>query len=281
MRLRNLWRDLKSNPLMLGISSLLVVLVLGAFLLPVFSHADPNNQNLNEILHTPTWRFGRADMLGTDELGRSIGLRIIWGLRTSFIVAFSAVAFAAVAGISIGLLAGYFRGVVDAVLMRYLDIQFAVPSLLVAMALVRYFGGTPLSLAVFLAVVSWLLFARVTRSGVITIAESEFITNSRGIGASQARIMVTHILPNVVPMIVTTGTFALADVMLAEAGLSFLGLGIEPPGISLGATLADGQTYVSTAWWIAAFAGGLLALAVLSCNLVAHWLRGALDPQRS
>lgn len=266
---------------MIIVWAILISLLLAAFLVPMLNNTNPNYQYLSQRLAPPSWIPTRLNALGMDDLGRPLLLRILYGLRTSFSVAFLAVFIAGAFGTTVGLVAGDFGGWADTILMRVLDIQMSMPALLVAMSLVAFFGGTPLSLAFFLALNSWLLFARVVRSGVLTLKHNEFVLATIGIGASSRRIMFTHLLPNVVPTVLATGTFALAEIMLAEAGLSYIGLGIQPPAISLGSILSEGQTFISTSWWVSAFSGGTLALTVLTCNLAANWLRAELDPRRA
>jgi peptide/nickel transport system permease protein len=258
--------------------STLVVLALLVPVLATLAAADPFSSELAARLQPPGWLGGEGGLLGTDQLGRALWARMLYGLRTTFVVGAGAVLLGAIVGIAVGLIAGFFGGWLDAVLMRLADIQLSFPALLIAMTLVSMLGGGVTVLVVVLGLSSWMLYARVVRSVVLGYHETDFLLAERGLGASSGRIILRHLLPNCVHAIATVGTLELARLMLAEASLSFLGFGVQPPTISLGRILAQGQDYLGSQWWVSTFAGLLLATAVLSTNLIGNWLQRFYDP---
>jgi len=255
---------------------LFVVSSVGASLL--LSSDDLNAADYDRVLEGPSWQGGNGGLLGTDRLGRSMFFRILAGLQTSYLVGLIAIVIGASVGIGIGLTAGYLGGRIDALLMRLTDVQLAFPALLMAMVVIGSIGGGALTVSVVLGLNSWMLYARVIRSIVLSMRQTDFIQALEAIGARPRRIMWSHLLPNSLGPLVAVGTIELARVMLAEASLSFVGLGVKAPAISLGAIMAEGRDYVVTQWWVTGFAGGALALAVLSLNITGSWLQRYLDP---
>lgn len=272
---------LRREPLALVLVLALGVLLVLAFVVPAFAGTDPNRQDLTQRLIEPSWDLGDPAVLGTDQLGRPLWIRLLYGLRTSYVVAVSAVAVGFVIGVTGGLVAGFKGGLVDAAIMRLADIQLSLPSVLLVMLLVALIGGGVLPLVLMLGLNTWMLFARVSRSVVVGLREHEFVAASRAVGSSGPRIVTRHLFPNTLPAVLAAATVELANIMLTEAGLSFLGFGIEPPDVSLGAMLAEGREYLASQWWLAVLPGVLLALAVLLTNLVANWVRLVMDPARS
>ncbi|WP_203072838.1 ABC transporter permease [Falsiroseomonas ponticola] len=281
--MREVWRALTRRSGWLGLlgATLLVVLVLLAVFGPWLDLPDPTRTNLRARMVAPTlsWVGLGAHPLGTDQLGRDILSRIIAGSRVTLMVAGAAVLLGGVLGTVLGLVSGYFGGWVDRILMRLVDIQLALPLMLLALMVVAALGPSLRNLVGVLALVSWVRYARIVRGQVLAVREREFVQSARAIGASHARIILRHILPNVLTPALVVATLELARVIVLEAGLSFLGLGIQPPDPSWGRMLADGRTYISSAWWIITFPGLALMLTVLAVNLLGDWLRDFFDPR--
>lgn len=219
-------------------------------------------------------------LLGADQLGRPILDRIIHGSRVSLVVSLGVVTATAVFGTLLGMIAGYFGGQVDNIIMRWVDIQTAFPALLVALTILIMLGPSLQNMMIALMINGWMIFARMIRGIVWSLREEPFVTAARVTGASDRRIVFQHILPNLVSPILTLVVVELARVIQAEAVLSFLGMGIQPPEASWGLMLTDGRDYMGTAWWLVAFPGIAIALTVLFINMVAGWLRSASDPQQ-
>jgi peptide/nickel transport system permease protein len=216
---------------------------------------------------------------GTDQLGRDVASRILIGARDSLRVAVIAVAIATIVGSTLGLLAGYRRGLLDALLMRSMDVLFAFPAILVAIAVLAVRGPGPNNATLALAIVYTPIFARVARSGALSVREAGYVQAARAAGARDRRILWRHVLPNASGPIIVQISLSLAFALLAESALSFLGLGTQPPHPSWGGMLSDGRDYMQQAWWMAAFPGLAIFLVVLSCNLLGDALRDALDPR--
>ncbi len=216
---------------------------------------------------------------GTDQLGRDILSRVLVGAAVSLRVSLLAVGLAALIGVTVGLLAGYYRGWLDAVLMRTMDVLFAFPAIVLAIAILAVRGPGPNNATIAIAVVYIPIFARVARAGALSVRETVYVRAARSFGASDSRIITRHVLPNVAGPIIVQVSISLAFALLAEAALSFIGLGTQPPDPSWGGMLAEGRDYMQDHWWVAAFPGLSIFLAVLACNLVGDALRDALDPR--
>jgi peptide/nickel transport system permease protein len=281
--MREFWRALTRGSGWLGLAGLLlltVLLLLAAFG-PLLDLPDPTRTNLRARMAAPTisWTGLGAHPLGTDQLGRDILSRIVTGSRVTLAVAAAAVILGGIVGTLLGLVAGFFGGLLDRLLMRLADIQLAVPLMLLALMVIAALGPSLQNLVIVLALVSWVRYARIVRGQALAVREREFVQSARAIGASAPRIILRHILPNVLTPAVVVATLELARVIVLEAGLSFLGLGVQPPDPSWGRMLAEGRTYISSAWWIITFPGLALMLTVLSVNLLGDWLRDYLDPR--
>ncbi len=244
---------------------------------PALAPADPIKNALLERLSPPTW--GREHPLGTDTLGRDVASRLLHGARVSLVVGFSAVLLAGVVGVGLGLVSGWYRGWLDDLLMRVGDVQLAFPVLVLAVGVLAVLGASLLNLIVVLGVTGWITYARIVRGEVLTLRERDFVAAARALGASDAWIVSRHLLPNVLPPITVVATFSVARTIIAEASLSFLGLGIPAPEPSWGAMLDEGRNYITTGWWLALFPGLAILLLVLGINLVGDWLRDVLDPR--
>lgn len=244
---------------------------------PALAPGDPIKNALLERLTPPTW--GREHPLGTDTLGRDVASRLLHGARVSLVVGFSAVLLAGVVGVGLGLVSGWYRGWLDDLLMRVGDVQLAFPVLVLAVGVLAVLGASLLNLILVLGVTGWITYARIVRGEVLTLRERDFVAAARALGASDAWIVSRHLLPNVLPPITVVATFSVARTIIAEASLSFLGLGIPAPEPSWGAMLDEGRNYITTGWWLALFPGLAILLLVLGINLVGDWLRDVLDPR--
>jgi peptide/nickel transport system permease protein len=250
----------------------LVVLAAAAILAPVVAPYDPNEMAF-DMIGAPSW----AHPLGTDDLGRDLLSRLIYGARISLFVGVSTVAIALVLGVFLGVAAGYFGGFIDTVAMRYIDLQWAFPNLLIAVYLVAVFG-TGLSnviVAISLAFVDD--FARIARGMVLSIKEEQYVAAARVVGCSDFRIMWRHILPNATAPLIVQATVSVSYAILAEAGLSFLGLGVEADTPTWGLILADARSFISRAWWLGVFPGLFIMITVLSINFLGDAFRDLLD----
>ena len=261
---------------------LLTFFVLVAIFAPMLGLSSPIRGDLMARLAPPTWTglfSPGAHPLGTDEVGRDILSRIVHGSRLTLMIAATAVILGGVIGTFLGIAAGYYRGVVDRVLMRLVDIQLALPLMLLALLVVAALVPSFNNLIIVLALTSWIRYARIIRGQVLALREREFVQSAHAIGASTLRIMLRHILPNVLTPALVVATLELARIIIMDAALSFLGLGVQPPNPSWGRMLADGRVYISTAWWIVTFPGLAILLTVLSVNLLGDWLRDYFDPK--
>jgi peptide/nickel transport system permease protein len=265
---------------LVGIAILLAI-TLAAIFADAIAPRSPETQVLTERLDPPSWLGGEhGHLLGTDQLGRDLLSRVIYGSRVSLVVGVAGVLLAGTLGVTLGLLAGYFGGYWDRVIMRVTDVQQAIPALVLAIAVVAILRPSLVNLIVVLAVTTWVAFARVVRSEVLALRETLFVEAARVVGARDRRIITRHILPNVAASIIVIGSLTVANLILFEASLSFLGLGVPPPTPTWGRMVFDGLEYVSTAWWIPLFPGVAVMLTVLGSNLVGDWLRDALDPRQ-
>jgi peptide/nickel transport system permease protein len=274
------WRCAQRDPGAWVGTCLLAAVILLAVLAPQLATANPETQNIAHRLLPPlSATGGHCFWLGTDQLGRDLLSRIIFGSRISLVVGLSAVAASAAAGTTVGVLSGYAGRVWDDVLMRITDVQLAFPSVLLSLAIVAVLGAGVRNLIAVLALSGWVGYARVARSRVLGIREQEYIAAARGLGARNGRIILRHIVPNVVPSVLTIASFSLGGMITAEAALTFLGLGIPANIPSWGGMLTDGAQYLSVAWWLATFPGLAIMLTVLAANLIGDWLRDVLDPR--
>jgi peptide/nickel transport system permease protein len=264
-------------------SALVGLAILGAIVLlaifaPLVAPHDPNAQDVTRRLRPP-FEAGSPYLLGTDHVGRDVLSRIVYGTRIALVVGLAAVALSGAIGIALGLLAGYYGGVVDDLIGWVGNVELAFPFILLAIAVVAAIGPGLINLIVVLSVVAWVVYARIVRGEVLVQREQEYVQAARVLGAGDARILARHILPNVLTPVIVIATFEVARMIISEASLSFLSLGVEPSIPSWGSMLADGRQYLATAWWIATFPGLGIMVTVLAINLVGDWLRDVLDPR--
>jgi peptide/nickel transport system permease protein len=250
---------------------------------PSFAPKDPNRQSLVERLKPPMTqeRDGAVEfILGTDALGRDVLSRLIYGAQISLMVGFAAVAIGGTLGTILGLLAGYFGGVLDDIIMRVADIQLAFPFILLVIMVLVVLGSGILNLVVVLGVGQWVTYARIARGGTISQREKEYVEAARCLGTTDRRIMLLNILPNILAPLIVLASFNVASVILAEASLSFLGLGVPPTVPTWGGMLAESRDQLlAGSWWLAVFPGVAIMLTVLSLNILGDWLRDFLDPR--
>jgi len=259
----------------------LVCVVATAIFAPVLAPVDPTEQDLDARFTPPMWTEGgqREHPLGTDHLGRDMLSRMIYGSRASLMVALASVVGSGLIGTTVGLIAGYSGGWIDEVLGRLMDVQLAIPYLLLAIVIVMILGAGLYNTILVLVIAGWVGYARLVRGAVLSLRTREFVEAARSLGQRDFVIVIRHLLPNCLNPVIVMATLEMANMMLFEAGLSFLGLGVRPPAISWGSMLADGRDYVVHAWWVATFPGAIIFLTLFGINQVGDWLRDLLDPR--
>jgi peptide/nickel transport system permease protein len=262
-----------------GLAVMTAVLVMVAFA-PLVAPADPSAQDITARLLEPFETSDRGmHWLGTDPLGRDIASRIIFGARISMLVGVVAVVIAGAVGVTLGLAAGYAGRGWDALIMRVADVQLALPFLVLALALVAAVGPSLTNLIIVLGLTGWVIYARVIRAETLSLREREFVLAARAVGAGGLRIVARHILPNATSSIIVVATLHVARMILFEASLSFLGVGVPPPTPTWGGMIADGRGYLTVAWWVSTLPGLALFLTVLGVTLIGDRLRDVLDPR--
>jgi peptide/nickel transport system permease protein len=270
---------LRRNRVAMVALGVLLVVVLAAALAPIASPYDPTLQETSQSLKPGIWAGNERNLLGTDLQGRDILSRLIHGARISVAVGLTAVTISVLIGVVGGLVAGFYSGRLGDAIMRVADIQLSFPAILLALALVGILGPSTFNVIVVLGVTGWVIYARVVRGRVLSIKQTEFVIAAQALGARDPRVIFRHILPNVLTPVIVLATLEVATVIIAEATLSFLGVGIQPPTPTWGGMLADGKLYLRNAWWVATIPGLTITLTVLSINLLGDWLRDTLDPR--
>lgn len=271
-----------SNPgAVIGLLILLVIITVAIFA-PFLAPHNPDEVDPIKRFRPPFWVTpkGSTDyLLGTDAVGRDILSRIMYGARVSLLIGIVSVALSCLIGVSLGLLAGYYGKWVDNIISRLLEIQLAYPLILFAISITAVLGSSLPNLIAVLAIANWPVYTRVVRGQVLSIKEQQYIEAVRSIGCRNYQIIFKHILPNALPSVLVLATLQLATVLILEAGLSFLGLGVEPTIPTWGSMLNEGRNYILTAWWAETFPGLAITLTVLGVNLFGDWLRDVLDPK--
>ncbi len=280
-KLKELFRELKRDKAGFFGVILITLLILMALFAPFIAPHDPAEQDLTARLVPPFWyeKGSMEHIFGTDHLGRDVLSRAIHGSRVSLWVGTSVVLIAGGFGVVMGLLAGYLGGRIDAFIMRWIDTQVAFPGLLLALIILSVIGPSLTTVVIVLALNGWMVYGRLTRSSVLSVRQSPYVEAAEIVGCRWPRVVFRHILPNLTSPLLTLAILEFARIVLAEAALSFLGLGIQPPATSWGLDVAVGKNYMFMAWWLVTIPGTAIAITVLAINLVASWLRLISDPQ--
>jgi ABC-type dipeptide/oligopeptide/nickel transport system permease subunit len=275
-----LWRLRRSFSGMLG-AGLFGFVILLALTAPLLAPQGYTQQDLGNRQQPPAWlENGSVEhILGTDPLGRDVWARVVWASRVSLGIASVSVLVAMTVGVLLGMLSGYYGGWVDALTMRIADVQLSFPYLLLAIAVMALLKPSLTNLVILLALPGWMVYARTTRAVVLGLKRREFVEAAYALGASDRRIIFYHLAPNVLTPVIVISSFQFAQIIIAEASLSFLGVGVQPPMPSWGSMLAQGREYLSTAWWLGVFPGLAIMIAVLGTNMFGDGLRDALDPR--
>ncbi len=273
--LEDFWRRFKRHRLGLAgsvVVSLLFVISLAA---PILAPCDPGYIDIKSILESPSYKHP----LGTDQLGRDVLSRIIWGGRISLMVGFLAVGIATMIGVFLGAMAGYYGGWVDSVIMRFVDIMLCFPTFFLILAVVALLEPSIWNIMVVIGATSWMGMARLIRAEILSIKERDYVLAARALGATHARIIWRHIVPNAVAPILVAATLGVAGAILTESALSFLGIGVQPPTPSWGNILTAGKDSIEVAWWLSFYPGMAILITVLGYNLLGEGIRDAIDPR--
>ena len=264
----------------IAVAVLILVVIVGVFA-PLFAPFDPGAQDLINRLRPPSWLHGGASghFLGTDDLGRDVLSRVMYGARVSLLVGVAATLLSGVIGTIIGMICGYYRGLVDSLFMRLADVQLAFPTILLALVVVVVLRPSLWVVIFVLGFNGWMSYARVIRAEVLSIRSRDFVIAAKAIGDSDRQIMMRHIRPNILAPLATIGTLQVASMIVAEASLSYLGLGVPPTIPTWGGILSEGQLYIATSWWIALFSGLAIVLTTLAINVTGDMLRDFADPK--
>jgi peptide/nickel transport system permease protein len=264
-----------SNPLAKAGFIIILVVFLLAMLAPWISPYDPDDINVKAILLAPSLDH----WMGTDGLGRDVLSRMLHGGRISLLVGLVAVGISTAIGILLGALAGYYRGWVDTTIMRLVDIMLSIPSFFLILAVIAFLTPSIINIMIVIGLTSWMGVTRLVRAEFLSLSDREFVQASRTLGAKDARLIFTHLLPNSLTPIIVSSVLGIASAVLMESGLSFLGLGVQAPQASWGNILTDGKEYIQFAWWLSLYPGMAILITVLGYNLLGEGLRDALDPR--
>jgi peptide/nickel transport system permease protein len=264
-----------SNPLAkTGFMIILAIFIL-AMLAPWIAPYDPDDINVKAILLEPSVQH----WMGTDGLGRDVLSRMLYGGRISLLVGLVAVGISTAIGILLGALAGYYRGWVDTLIMRLVDVMLSIPSFFLILAVIAFLTPSIYNVMIVIGLTSWMGVTRLVRAEFLSLSSREFVQAARALGAKDARLIFTHLLPNSLTPIIVSSVLGVAGAVLLESGLSFLGLGVQAPEASWGNILSDGKNYIQFAWWLSLFPGLAILMTVLGYNLLGEGLRDALDPR--
>lgn len=264
-----------ANPLARwGLAIIATILVL-ALLAPFIAPYDPNAIDVKSILLSPS----AAHWMGTDGLGRDVYSRMLFGARISLLVGFVAVGIATVIGVVLGAISGFYRGWVDILIMRLVDVMLSIPTFFLILAVIAFLTPSIWNIMIVIGLTSWMGVTRLVRAEFLSLREREFVLSAQTLGAKNLRLIFRHLLPNSLTPIIVSFVLGVASAVLVESGLSFLGLGVQPPQASWGNILTDGKEYIQFAWWLSLFPGFAILLTVLGYNLLGEGLRDALDPR--
>ncbi|OGV78420.1 MAG: peptide ABC transporter permease [Methylotenera sp. RIFCSPLOWO2_02_FULL_45_14] len=264
-----------SNPLALAGFVIIVLVFLLSIFSPFIAPYDPNDINVKSILLEPSMQH----WMGTDGLGRDVLSRMLHGGRISLLVGLVAVGISTAIGIVLGAIAGFYRGWIDTFIMRLVDVMLSIPSFFLILAVIAFLTPSIINIMIVIGLTSWMGVTRLVRAEFLSLNEREFVTASRTLGARDARLIFTHLLPNSLTPIIVSAVLGVAGAVLMESGLSFLGLGVQAPQASWGNILTDGKEYIQFAWWLSLFPGLAILITVLGYNLLGEGLRDALDPR--
>ena len=263
------------NRLALSGSVVVLLLFVVSMAAPVIAPYDPSDIDVKQILMEPT----SSHLLGTDQLGRDVLSRMIWGSRISLKVGFVAVGIATVIGILFGAVSGYYGGWIDGIMMRFVDIMLCFPSFFLILAVIAFLEPSIWNIMVVIGITGWMGIARLVRAEFLSLREREFVISARALGASDMRIIFRHILPNSMAPILVSATLGVAGAILTESALSFLGIGVQPPTPSWGNILTAGKDNIEIAWWLSLYPGLAILITVLGYNLLGEGIRDSLDPR--
>jgi peptide/nickel transport system permease protein len=264
-----------SNPLARWGFAIIATVLLLALLAPWVAPYDPDAIDVKAILLSPS----PAHWMGTDGLGRDVFSRMLYGARISLLVGFVAVGIATVIGVILGAVSGFYRGWVDIIIMRLVDVMLSIPTFFLILAVIAFLTPSIWNIMIVIGLTSWMGVTRLVRAEFLSLREREFVLSAETLGAKSNRLIFRHLLPNSLTPIIVSSVLGIASAVLVESGLSFLGLGVQPPQASWGNILTDGKEYIEFAWWLSLFPGMAILLTVLGYNLLGEGLRDALDPR--
>jgi len=272
--------DILRHPTVVASALVLATVVFVAIAAPLIAPYDPYEQHLEARLGSPMWAGGSfAHPFGTDQLGRDVLSRLMYGARVSIAIGVMAVLVSGVLGVAAGVTAGFYGGIVDELLMRLADLRLALPFVLLVISVIAVFGPSLTNLIVILGLTGWVPYAKIVRAEALSMREREFIVAARAVGARNTRLMFKHILPNTVAAAIVIGSLELANIIVVEASLSFLGLGVQAPTPSWGNMLGEARDYLMSNFWLATLPGIAISITAISVNLIGDWLRDVLDPR--
>jgi peptide/nickel transport system permease protein len=272
---RLFWKRFSRNKLALAGGIIVAILLFVAILAPLVSPYDPNDIDRKHILEPP----GIQHPLGTDDLGRDVLSRMIWGSQISLSVGFVAVGISVIMGMIFGSLSGYYGGWMDRIIMRFIDIMLSVPTFFLILAVIAFIGSSIWNIMIIIGITSWMGVARLVRAEFLSLKEREYVLAARAVGASGMRIIFRHIMINSLAPVLVSAVLGIAGAVLVESSLSFLGIGVQPPTPSWGNILTLGKDNMETAWWLSVFPGLAILITVLGYNLLGEGVRDALDPR--
>ena len=269
-----IWRQLRHNRMALAGVAIVIIMFVLALLAPLYNH-DPGAIDITQRLMPPGW----GHLLGTDDLGRDVLARILFGARISLLVGFVAVGIATLIGILVGAIAGFYGRWVDTLLMRFVDIMLCFPTFFLILAVIAFLEPSIWNIMIIIGLTGWMGVARLVRAEFLSLRDRDFVVAAQSIGVTDQRLIFRHILPNALSPVIVSATLGVAGAILTESALSFLGIGVQPPTPSWGNMLITGKQTLGSAWWLSVFPGMAILLTVLGYNLLGEGLRDALDPR--